>query len=308
VAAATWQAPPPVETAAPAEPTAPAASTEWGTPARETPATPPPSWETPTPAVPERAWDSGLAPQSWEARATEPLPAAPEEPARPDAALNDALAQRLTALGAEPAAPEAPPDDRLAALAQTMRAAEAPAAPAPAEERAEPAPPVEPEPKKRGLFGGLFKREEPGAAPAAPPAPAASTALFEAAWSRPAKLAAFANALIVEYNSGQYGGGRIDGRMANILMRVDEQADPIDRPLPIADDRIDTLALERAQIPESQTAPYLAHLISIVHEDAARIFGKDKAKRGYRAAQQQVFGADTSALSGPDVAGKLPKV
>ena len=90
-------------------------------------------------------------------------------------------------------------------------------------------------------------------------------------------------------------------------MRVDEQADPIDRPLPIVDDRIDSQALDRENVPEAQAIPYLALLVTQIYEDAARTFGKDKAKKGYKAAQQQVFGADASAL-GADVAGRLPKV
>ena len=101
---------------------------------------------------------------------------------------------------------------------------------------------------------------------------------------------------------------RLDDRMANLLMRVDEQADPIDRPLPIVDDRIDAQALDREGMPEQQAVPYLAILVSQIFEDAERTFGKDKAKKGYRAAQQQVFGGDTSALTASDVAGRLPKV
>jgi hypothetical protein len=114
--------------------------------------------------------------------------------------------------------------------------------------------------------------------------------------------------LLGEYNNGQYGKGRLDDRMANLLMRVDEQADPIDRPLPIVDDRIDAQALDRENMPEQQAVPYLAILVSQIYEDAERAFGKDKAKRGYKAAQQQVFGTDASALNMPDVAGRLPKV
>ena len=96
--------------------------------------------------------------------------------------------------------------------------------------------------------------------------------------------------------------------MPSLLMRVDEQADPIDRPLPVVDDRLDVQALERVNMAEQQAAPYLATLVSTIYADAEKAFGKDKAKRGYKAAQQQVFGGDTSALGGPDVAGKLPKV
>ena len=46
----------------------------------------------------------------------------------------------------------------------------------------------------------------------------------------------------------------------------------------------------------------------LVIADAERAFGKDKAKKGYKAAQQQVFGGDATALQSPELAGKLPKV
>ena len=67
-------------------------------------------------------------------------------------------------------------------------------------------------------------------------------------------------------------------------------------------------ALDRENMPEQQAVPYLAILVSQIYEDAEKTFGKDKAKRGYKAAQQQVFGTDASALSVPDVAGRLPRV
>jgi len=123
--------------------------------------------------------------------------------------------------------------------------------------------------------------------------------------SRGGLLASLSNALLLEY--GSYGKGKIETRMANLLMRVDEQADPIDRPLPIVDDLIDATALEREGLPEEQSVPYLAALVRQIYEDAERAFGKDKAKKGYKAAQQQVFGTD-NALQSPDLAGKLPKV
>jgi hypothetical protein len=91
-------------------------------------------------------------------------------------------------------------------------------------------------------------------------------------------------------------------------MRVDEQADPIDRPLPVVDDRLDVMALERVALPEQQAVPYLALLVSTIYGDAEKAFGRDRAKRGYRAAQQRVFAGDTSVLGGPDLAGKLPKI
>ena len=112
----------------------------------------------------------------------------------------------------------------------------------------------------------------------------------------------------MEYNSGGYGKGKIETRLANLLMRVDEQADPIDRPLPVVDDLIDAAALEREGFDEQQAVPYLATLVRQIYEDAERAFGKDKAKKGYKAAQQQVFGGDPNALQSPELAGKLPKV
>jgi hypothetical protein len=174
-------------------------------------------------------------------------------------------------------------------FAEPPPAAQAPSAPAAA-------------PKKGGLFG-MFRRDEMGAAmePQASPAGAAVA-------SRTGLLASFANALLVEYNSGAYGKGKVESRMANLLMRVDEQADPIDRPLPIVDDLIDATALEREALPETQAAPYLATLVRTIYEDAERVFGKDKAKKGYKTAQQQVYRTDASSLSAPDVAAKLPRV
>jgi hypothetical protein len=159
-------------------------------------------------------------------------------------------------------------------------------------------------PKKKGLgLGALFRPKD------AAPEPAARTAHPErAASTRPGLLAAFCNGLLTEFNSGRYGKGHVDDRIAGLLMRVDEQADPIDRPLPVVDDRLDVQALERVSMPEQQAVPYLALLVSTIYSDAEKVFGRDKAKRGYRAAQQGVFGTDTSALNGPDIAGKLPKV
>jgi len=121
-------------------------------------------------------------------------------------------------------------------------------------------------------------------------------------------LAALANTLIAEYNNGQYGKGRIEERIANLLMRVDEQADPIDRPLPIVDDRIDVETLEREHVADSQALPYLALLVTTIFTDAEKAFGKDKAKKGYKAAQKSVLLGDASALNSPELAGKLPRV
>jgi len=74
------------------------------------------------------------------------------------------------------------------------------------------------------------------------------------------------------------------------------------------DDLIDAAALEREGFDEQQAVPYLATLVRQIYEDAERAFGKDKAKKGYKAAQQQVFGTDPNALQSPELAGKLPKV
>ena len=174
--------------------------------------------------------------------------------------------------------------------------------PIPPVEEWSPPPAAPPEKKKRGLFG--FGREKPAPAPVAGmPLPTAGVI-----GSRVGMLAALANALIAEYNNGQYGKGRVEERIANLLMRVDEQADPIDRPLPIVDDRIDVEALERERLAESQALPYLALLVTTIFADAEKTFGKDKAKKGYKAAQKSVMLGDASALSSPELAGKLPRV
>ena len=325
---------PPAQSATPAKaPQQAAAPEQWSPPARE--------WVAPAPEE-IKSW-APTAPQSWEQPAPSsqqdwerPAPAR-EQRAQPETDLREDLAAALDArMAAMPAAPAAEPevavpmdlppaqDERLAALggvfapAQATPMPEAPPAtpPTPPSERinewSRMAPSVMaeavPEKEKKGLFGFL-KREEP--APVADQvrtaAPAAASAT-EVASGRAGQLASLANAMLTEYNGGQYGKARLDDRMANLLMRVDEQADPIDRPLPIIDDRIDAQALDRENVPEQQALPYLAILVSQIYEDAERTFGKDKAKRGYKAAQHQVFGADASALSAPDVAGRLPRV
>jgi len=155
--------------------------------------------------------------------------------------------------------------------------------------------------KKKGIFGGLFggKREESaGVRGAARMEPGAS--------SRAGMLAALSNALLTEYNSGHYGKTKVDERISSLLMRVDEQADPIDKPLPVVDDRLDVQAFERIGLPETQAAPYLAMLVSTIYADAEKAFGKDKARRGYKLALMQTFHGDMSALSG--LSGKLPKI
>ena len=165
----------------------------------------------------------------------------------------------------------------------------------------QPSPDATAEKKKSGGFLSRFRREDT-------PAPITRIEPASSGTTKTGKLASLSNALLVEYNSGGYGKGKIETRLANLLMRVDEQADPIDRPLPVVDDLIDAAALEREGFDEQQAVPYLATLVRQIYEDAERAFGKDKAKKGYKAAQQQVFGADPNALQSPELAGKLPKV
>jgi len=327
-----WAAPAPVAEAQTWAPPPPAAEPEPATAVEPSPAPPPQtwaaaapaqSWEEPAPTP--RSWE-GPAPagQSWEAPAAQSWQAPAPTDIRDDLAA--ALDARMGALTAAPTVePETPApspsdvppvaDERLSALSgvfgppQTVAPEVPPAEPVPAHDRisewSRPAPPPTPEgsteEKKKGLFGFL-KREEPAA-------DVAAATTTTPAGGRAGQLASLANALLGEYNSGRYGKARLDDRMANLLMRVDEQADPIDRPLPIVDDRIDAQALDRENMPDEQAVPYLALLVSQVFEDAERTFGKDKAKKGYRAAQQQVFGQDAaSTLGAPDVAGRLPKV
>jgi hypothetical protein len=292
--------------------TPPATSSDhWGTPAEPIPSAE--RWSKPTapePAAPETSEDPwGTPPSSAPAQRTWSPP--PSSPAAPE--TDDWVA---------PAAPPAP-----APRAWTAPAADASAAPASADPWGTPgradsraasfrpvepsAPPVEewspppaapPEKKKRGLFG--FGREKPAPPPVAGrPLPTAGVV-----GGPIGVVAALANALIAEYNNGQYGKTRIEERISNLLMRVDEQADPIDRPLPIVDDRIDVEALEREQLAPSQALPYLALLVTTIFADAEKAFGKDKAKKGYKAAQKSVVLGDASVLSSPELAGKLPRV
>ncbi|MDP9280950.1 MAG: DUF4388 domain-containing protein [Chloroflexota bacterium] len=255
------------------EPAAPSTDDPWGTPAASTPT--PSTWSPPAPApTPESdAWvaPTGPANSTWSA------PAGQDTTSADPWGSPAGAASRIPPL--RPAEPGIPPVEEWSAP---------PAAP--------------PEKKKRGLFG--FGREKP-----APP-PVAGTPLPTAGvtGSRSGMVAALANALIAEYNNGQYGKNRIEERIANLLMRVDEQADPIDRPLPIVDDRIDVEALEREQLADSQALPYLALLVTTIYADAEKTFGKDKAKKGYKAAQKSVMLGDASALSSPELAGKLPRV
>ncbi len=290
-------APPAVSSEAPAAP-----SEQWGTPAPPAPAaerwTAPPV-EPPAPPVdpwgvapapastPERWTPAAPAPapgkDSWGAPAPSPSTWPPTPPA--GGASSDPWGSPVTA------------QPRGAALGTPE-----PSVPIPPVEEWSPPPAAPPERKKKGLFG--FGREKPAPPPVAG-MPLPTTGVIG---SRVGMLAALANALIAEYNNGQYGKGRIDERIANLLMRVDEQADPIDRPLPIVDDRIDVEALERERLAESQALPYLALLVTTIFADAEKTFGKDKAKKGYKAAQKSVLLGDASALTSPELAGRLPRV
>jgi hypothetical protein len=276
-----------------------AGADQWGTKAPPAPAAE--RWSAPaqpaTPAASDDPW--GTPPSSAPVRDTWAPPAEAPTPAK-DAWSAPAPAQSTwtassPAASADPWGSPAHADQRSA----TFRIPE-PATP-PVEEWSPP-PSAPPEKKKRGLFG--FGREKPAPPPVAGmPLPTAGVV-----GSRVGMLAALANTLIAEYNNGQYGKSRIEERIANLLMRVDEQADPIDRPLPIVDDRIDVEALEREHLADTQALPYLALLVTTIFADAEKTFGKDKAKKGYKAAQKTVLLGDASALSTPELAGKLPKV
>ena len=273
VSAERWSAPP---KAAPA----PATSDDpWGTPPPSAPAQG--SWAAPAPAQTPAATPAAEK-NAWVA----PTPAPPQRTWSAPAGGTSATDPWGSPPGADP---------RSAAM-------RIPEPGTPAVEEWSPPPAAAPEKKKKGLFG--FGRDKPAPPPVAGrPLPTAS-----AHGSRVGMVAALANALIAEYNNGQYGKSRIEERIANLLMRVDEQADPIDRPLPIVDDRIDVEALEREQLADSQALPYLALLVTTIFADAEKQFGKDKAKKGYKAAQKSVLLGDASALSSPELAGKLPRV
>ena len=252
-----------------AEPAAPSGD-PWGSPPSAAPAAPE-TWTPPasTPATERGTWGAP-APSTW----STPAPGTSS---------------------ADPWGGPAAADPRTAALS-------IPEAGTPAVEEWSLPPSAPPEKKKRGLFG--FGRAKPAPPPiAGQPLPTAGIV-----GTRVGMIAALANALIAEYNNGQYGRGRVEERIANLLMRVDEQADPIDRPLPIVDDRIDVEALEREHLADTQALPYLALLVTTIFADAEKTFGKDKAKKGYKAAQKSVLLGDASALSTPELAGKLPKV
>ncbi len=293
----------PAPTAEPPPPLPLPAADHWSAPATTptsdpwaAPAPPPASdqWSAPPASSALNEWSAPSGTDQWSA----PAPAAPaaDQWTAPAAAPASEWATpaaddpRLAAfaLPAAPAATETPPAPKHAARAAVDEWAAPPADAAPAA----------PE-KKRGLFG--FGRKEKAQA-------AAPSVVAVGPVSRPAMLAALSNAMIGEYNSGRYGKNAVETRMASLLMRVDEQADPIDKPLPIVDERIDVQALDRDRTPSDQIAPYLAVLVGTIYAEAEKLFGKDKAKKGYKAAMVSALGSDSVALATPELAGKLPKV
>jgi len=299
--------PAPTEAGAPAPPEPPvsswappaAGSEQWGTPAPPAPATErwtaPPA---PAPGTPDDPW--GAPPSTAPTHESWAPPAAAAEPAKE--AWGSPPAQSTWSAPAAGASATSDPWGSPVAAGPRSAAVRVPEPSTPPVEEWSPPPAAPPEKKKRGLFG--FGREKP----APPPLPGRPLPTAGVLGSRVGMLAALANALIAEYNNGQYGRGRVEERIANLLMRVDEQADPIDRPLPIVDDRIDVEALEREQIADAQALPYLALLVTTIFAEAERTFGKDKAKKGYKAAQKSVLLGDASVLSSPELAGKLPRV
>ncbi len=265
----------PAQQTPPAEVAKPKENDWWRAPGGGAPAQTAPAQGAPTQKAPAESWTSA-PPASKEAPANAWAPTA--KPKEPAPTANPWAAPT-------PQQEPAPKDEWAPPPTQ-------PAAPETAAEK---------DKKKSGGFLGRFRKEETPTA-IAHIEPAAASA------SKTGKLASLSNALLMEYNSGGYGKGKIETRLANLLMRVDEQADPIDRPLPVVDDLIDAAALEREGFDEQQAVPYLATLVRQIYDDAERAFGKDKAKKGYKAAQQQVFGGDPTALQAPELAGKLPKV
>ena len=268
------------------------------------PAASAPAQQTPAPEAQTKAKDWWSAPGAG-APAAQSAPVESWTSAPPASKEAPANAWAPTAKPKEPApsanpwgapAPQQEPPAKNAA-ARTDEWAPPPQQPAAADATAEK------DKKKAGGFLSRFRKEEPPT-----PTPIAHIQPASAGASKTGKLASLSNALLMEYNSGGYGKGKIETKLANLLMRVDEQADPIDRPLPVVDDLIDAAALEREGFDEQQAVPYLATLVRQIYEDAERAFGKDKAKKGYKAAQQQVFGGDANALQAPELVGKLPKV
>lgn len=204
----------------------------------------------------------------------EPAPAAEAEPASAERAWPEATRTRPEPVAGQPL-PQLGPLEEAPPLAAELVA------------------------KWGSLFGGLFggKAAAPSITPPATP-PARTPA---------GQLALFANELIAAYNGGQYGPGRVEDRMIGLLMRVDEQADPIDRPIPVTNERLDVGQIDADIVAQEQAVPYLAILVRQVHDDAARVLGKDRARRGFRDVRDRVFGKDQTLLQSPEVAGHMPK-
>jgi hypothetical protein len=300
------EAPPPVESPTSSWAPPAAGSDHWGTPPEPVPSSErwskPPA---PEPAAPETSDDPwGTPPASAPTQRTWSPPASTPAPEKDDWVPPAAPPPLSTWTAPAPAADSTSADPWGTPGRSDSRGASfrVPEPSTPPVEEWSPPPAAAPEKKKRGLFG--FGREKP----ASPPVTGTPLPTAGIVGGPVGMVAALANALIAEYNSGQYGKTRIEERIANLLMRVDEQADPIDRPLPIVDDRIDVEALEREQLAPSQALPYLALLVTTIFADAEKAFGKDKAKKGYKAAQKSVVLGDTSVLSSPELAGKLPRV
>lgn len=326
----------PAETAPPPEAWPPAE------PVTELPPPPPPNWwETPgavapqaEPAEPEPYVDPRLATFEAPPMSEETEAAAPEPEPEPEPYVDP----RLAAFGASPAEPvaeeptwtapateavaETPPiedttpmwppvEERPAGELVVDLEAEPlvdvpPPADAPAAETVAPvyeAPVAPPAPAKKALFGGLF-----GGGKQQPQAVAAAPRVVGEARTRAGQLALFVNELLASYNSGRYGKGRIEDRMISLLMRVDEQADPVDRPIPVKNDRLDVGSIDSNAVPERQSLPYLATLARQVYDDAERALGKDKAKRGFRDTRDRLFGKDLSLFQAPEIAPRVPKV
>jgi hypothetical protein len=233
-----WAAPPPAraEVAPPPAPEPSMKESDWTAalvreaapepaPAAEPPQAAADPWASPAPTMPEPAPPTTSGPAQREDRLAEmfnaPADAAPvaADPwAAPAAAETDRWSAPASAAEAWTAAAAAPPPPlsehdamRLSALAappppQTEPAVEAQRAteldtPSPSEWA--PPPYVEtPAPKKKGLFGLGGAKEK---APAPPERP---IRIETGAASRAGLLAALSNALINEYNSGEYGKGR----------------------------------------------------------------------------------------------------
>lgn len=296
-----WETPGAV---APAEEQPAEAAPSWEQPAGAEAAST--TWEQPAPAPPEPAAEEYIDPRlaafsappaepvveapTWTTPSTESMAQTPpltDTPAWPPVEERPA-SELVVDMEAEPLV-DVPSAAEAPAVGYEPPAAEAPAAPPPA-------------PAKKGLFGGIFgggKQQQVAAAP--PPASAQAR-------TRAGQLALFVNELLASYNSGRYGKGRVEDRMVSLLMRVDEHADPVDRPIPVRHDRLDVGAIDTNPVPERQSLPYLATLARQVYDDAERVLGKDKAKRGFRDTRDRLFGKDLSLFQAPEIAPRVPKM